>query len=333
MRAVKPTIDGGGRMILLSRADKTKPLSPFKRIYQGARQGQNEWIPVFLPWQARPDRDAAWYEQQQRDILARTGAVDDLHEQYPATDAEALAPRQLDKRLPAPWLQQCFREEKPIDPVGNYAPAMQLPPIPNLDVYVRPRVDRCYVIGADPAEGNPTSDDSALTVLDCATGEQVAELAGKIEPSVFADHIAMLSRWYNGAAVMVERNNHGHAVLLALRGIGGITLLCGHDGKEGWLSSSLGKTQMYDACADACKNTEVLLYSFVCFVQLSSIDGNTLRAPDGQHDDKADAFALACAARLTLPADDDYYEPKLGCAGKADLLWSGGSGGFDASFY
>src|SRR6516165_9160035 len=26
MRAVKPTIDGGGRMILLSRADKTKPL-------------------------------------------------------------------------------------------------------------------------------------------------------------------------------------------------------------------------------------------------------------------------------------------------------------------
>jgi hypothetical protein len=46
MRAVKPTIDGGGRMVLLSRPDKAKPQSPFKRIYTAARQGQNDWLPV-----------------------------------------------------------------------------------------------------------------------------------------------------------------------------------------------------------------------------------------------------------------------------------------------
>ena len=39
MRAVKPTIDGGGRMILLSRADKSKPESTFKQIYRSAAQG------------------------------------------------------------------------------------------------------------------------------------------------------------------------------------------------------------------------------------------------------------------------------------------------------
>src|SRR6516165_7380637 len=69
MRAVKPTIDGGGRMVLLSRADKTRPLSPFKRIYDGATKKQNEWASVFLPWHARPERDAAWYDIQKTDAL------------------------------------------------------------------------------------------------------------------------------------------------------------------------------------------------------------------------------------------------------------------------
>src|SRR5262245_47062333 len=91
MRAVKPTVDGGGRMVLLSRADKTRPESPFKRVYRAARQGQNDWHPVFAPWQADPRRDAAWYERQRADVLARTGSLDDLHEQYPASEAEALS--------------------------------------------------------------------------------------------------------------------------------------------------------------------------------------------------------------------------------------------------
>jgi len=97
----------------------------------------------------------------------------------------------------------------------------------------------------------------------------------------------------------VERNNHGHAVLLWLRDNGmGVHLLPGLDAKPGWLSSKLGKTQLYDKCADACKNAEVKLHSFVTFTQLASIDGSTLRAPDGEHDDRADAFALASVARM-----------------------------------
>ena len=95
MASVKPTIDGGGRMILVSRADKGRPNSPFKRIYR-ARTGRTEWKAVFLPWSARPDRDAACNEALRPDILHRTGSLDELHEQYLATDAEALLPRTLD---------------------------------------------------------------------------------------------------------------------------------------------------------------------------------------------------------------------------------------------
>jgi hypothetical protein len=316
LRSVKPTIDAGGRMILLSRADKTRPESPFKRIYTAAKEGTNGWAPVFLPWHARPDRDAAWYAAQKADIEARTGSHDDLYEQYPASDIEALAPRQLDKRIPSAWLTQCYEEGKSIDPAGNYAPAQRLPAIPALVVYARPQPGFQYVIGADPAEGNPTSHDSALAVLDTTTGE-VATLAGKFEPSVFADYAATLSRWYNHAPILCERNNHGHAVLLWLRNFAaGVTLLYGHDGKEGWLNSPLGKTTMYTNAADAFKNKEVLLHSFPTFTQLASIDGNTLAAPEGQHD-RADAFALACVARLQMPTTsaDDYDEPVLASPG------------------
>jgi hypothetical protein len=125
LRAVKPTIDGGGKMILLSRADKSQPQSVFKQIYIGAKQQQTDWVSLFLPWHARPDRDPLWYETQKADIWHRTGSLDDLHEQYPATDLEALAARTLDKRLASEWLQQCF---VPADPWPLSSP--QAPAIP-----------------------------------------------------------------------------------------------------------------------------------------------------------------------------------------------------------
>jgi hypothetical protein len=48
----------------------------------------------------------------------------------------------------------------------------------------------------------------------------------------------------------------------------------------------------------------VVLHSFGTFTQLASIDGGTLRAPDGQFDDRADGFALAVCARLAEYVDD-----------------------------
>jgi hypothetical protein len=307
MRAVKPTVDGGGRMVLLSRADKTKPLSPFKRIYDGARKGQNGWAQVFLPWHARPDRDAAWYDAQRRDVLARTGAVDDLHEQYPATDEEALAARSLDKRLPVEWLTRCYRQAEPVAP-GPGAPAL-----PGLAVYAPPARGRRYVVGADPAEGNPTSDDSALEVLDADSSEEVASLAGRFEPATFAAHVDAVGRWYNGAAVLVERNNHGQAVLLWLRDNSRLLRLYGDDGKPGWNTTSKSKALLYDRAGEVLRDGEAVIHTPDTFAQLASVEGTSLRAPEGQPDDRAVAFALAVVGRRRVrtmyPADPDCGGP------------------------
>jgi hypothetical protein len=299
LAAVKPTVDAGGRLVLLSTADKSQPESTFKRVYRAARAGQNDYHPVFHGWRAAPWRTDAWYEQQRRTILAQTGALDDLHQEYPATDAEALAPRSLDKRLPAEWLNKCYQDRTPPPPPPD-APA-----VAGLEVYAPPRPNRRYVLGCDPAEGNPTSDDSALEVLDAETGEECAALAGRFDPTVFAGHAAAVSSWYNRAAALVERNNHGHAVLLWLRDNTRVDLLRDVDGKDGWNTTSKSKAQLWTTAADAFRGGATALHSFPTFTQLASIEGATLRAPEGQKDDRAVAYGLALVA-VTLDEPPDF---------------------------
>ena len=292
INAVKPTIDAGGQMIMISTVDKSRPESPFKRIYRSAKRGHTTWQAIFLPWHSRPGRTPEWYAAQKADVQARTGALDDLHQEYPATDTEALAPRSLDKRIAPMWIEACFEE---LEPLGHVPGS---PGIPGLEIYVPPQANRRYVIGADPAEGNPNSDDSALTVVDVMSGEECAVLAGKFEPSTFGGHIATVGAYYNGAPAMIERNNHGHAVIQWVQEHGkGVRLLNGHDEHVGWLSSKLGKALLYTEAADHFKaNSEIgakVLHSFAGYTQLASIEGTSLRAPEGLHDDRADSYALA----------------------------------------
>ena len=299
MRAVKPTVDAGGAMVLLSTSDKGQPGSPFKQIYRSAKLKANEWRNLFLPWHARPGRTAAWYAAQQRDVEANTGALDDLHQEYPATDTEALAPRSLDKRIPPIWIEACYTERTPL------ATALGAPSLPGLRIYKAPFFRRKYVLGVDPAEGNPTSDDSAITVLDVLTGEECAMIAGHFQPSVIADYANQLGIYYNQAGVMVERNNHGHAVLLWLAEHSLLWCLPGHDGNTGWLATLLGKALLYNSLADGFRDKNVGLHSFDTYTQIASIEGSTLRAPTGEHDDKADSYGLANVGRAAMMGSDE----------------------------
>jgi hypothetical protein len=298
MGAVEPAVGDGGQMILLSRVDKAAPNTRFKAIYRAAKERANEWIPVFLPWQAHPERTQAWYEGRCKASLEETGSLDDVHEQYPASDAEALAPRSLDKRIPPQWLALCYRAMAPIHVVGQGdSPHEAMPPIPNLRVFRLPDPERTYVMGADPAEGLSTSDDSSLTVLDAETKEEVARLDDKLEPKqVFPGAVNAIGQFYNHAPVLVERNNHGHAVIGWLLMNGSITVLPGYDRREGWNNSTTGKVMLYDDGASVFMHGGCIVHDFGTQMQIGSIEKNTLRAPAGDHDDKSDRFLLALKA-------------------------------------
>jgi hypothetical protein len=223
--------------------------------------------------------------------------VDDLAEQYPATDAEALAPRSLDKRLSTEWLKRCYQPREPMTGPFPYA-APRPPAILGLAVYTLPIPGRRYIVGADPAESNPTSEASALEVLDVDSGEEVASLAGRFEPATFAAHVATIARYYYGAAVMVERNNHGHAVLLwLLDHARDLVRLCGEDKRPGWNTTTKSKAMLYDRAGEALRDRTTVIHSPDTFAQLASIEGSTDRAPEGQPDDRAMAFVLALTGR------------------------------------
>jgi hypothetical protein len=147
-----------------------------------------------------------------------------------------------------------------------------------------------------------------------ATGEEVASLAGRFEPATFAAHVSDVAHWYQGAAVLVERNNHGHTVLLWLREHApDLRLLYGHDGKPGWNTTTKSKAVLYDVVGQALRDAETVLHGLDTFAQLASIEGSTLRAPEGQHDDRAVAFALAVAGGVRLVTQSSNFVEQGPC--------------------
>jgi hypothetical protein len=176
LNAIRPTIDAGGQLVMISTVDKEKPISPFKEIFRAAWYHQEgEFHPIFLSWRARPERTDEWRAKIAVDMRKQTGANDGLYQEYPDNPEEALAPIEAAKRIPFEWIKRCYQPLQPIEP--DDAPA-----VPNLTIYKAPLPGRHYVIGADPAEGNPNSDDSAGNVLDADTWEEVAVVSG--DPTV-----------------------------------------------------------------------------------------------------------------------------------------------------
>jgi hypothetical protein len=94
-------------------------------------------------------------------------------------------------------------------------------PLHGLRVYKKPVEGHDYSMGCDPAEG-VDEDESAISVTDHTTGEQVAAWARSDVPPNTLGKVQLKALGYmytcaNGAPAYstTERNNHGHAVLAA----------------------------------------------------------------------------------------------------------------------
>jgi hypothetical protein len=74
-----------------------------------------------------------------------------------------------------------------------------------------------YVIGVDPA-GGIGGDSAVIEVVNAHTGEQVAEYASNyIKPNQLGLTAMEIGNMYNKALIVIESNNHGHAVIDAIR--------------------------------------------------------------------------------------------------------------------
>ena len=89
-------------------------------------------------------------------------------------------------------------------------------------VWNPPQEGKQYRIGVDVSEGilvDGNSDSSVITVMDCENYEEAATWCGKIDPDLLAWVCTAIGRWYKGALLCVENNNHGLVTLKFLQSV------------------------------------------------------------------------------------------------------------------
>lgn len=168
-----------------------------------------------------------------------------------------------------------------------------------LRIWMRPEQGRNYVVAVDPAGGGPEGDYTAMEVIDVETGLQCAEFEEHLPPLETAAVAAGLAREYNEALLAVERNNHGFGVLAHLQGIHRYERLYGDSKADGFLTSTLSRSQMVSRMGDVLAQTPEAFRSERLLLQCRSFvrQGGSYSAASGEHDDCVLAMAIALAVR------------------------------------
>jgi hypothetical protein len=184
-----------------------------------------------------------------------------------------------------------------------------------LKIYRKPVKGRRYVIGADPAEG-VRKDWSVAPVIDVESLEVVAKLRGQWKPSDFAAKLNQVGKMYSSPGgvfpiLAVERNNHGHAVLLALDEIHGYPniFIDPRDERPGWRTDSISRPLMLDRFIDAVEDEHLKVNDKDILSECLTLVDNAgkIEASEGKFDDCITATAIGlqvCLSNSTSVYDD-----------------------------
>lgn len=177
----------------------------------------------------------------------------------------------------------------------------------------RAELGKTYIIGCDPAEG-VKRDYSVASVVCAEDREQVALFRSNTSnPSAFAEMIHYLGKLYSRRGkwplAIVERNNHGHAVLLKLREDPDFiypNLWLDSDGFPGHRTTSLTRPLLVDTFIEAVESKLFKINSKEILSEcLTLVDNNgKIEAETGKHDDAVIATALAIKVAIE-------YLPKI----------------------
>jgi hypothetical protein len=186
---------------------------------------------------------------------------------------------------------------------------------------------RVYACGADTAEG-VGRDFSVGTIFDVETMEDVAQIrSNKWRPREFAHKLNELCKRYTKHGRLwpllgVERNNHGHAVLLELEEHLDYPNLYYFKENEneklaGWKTDSITRPIMVDAFIDGVENGTATINSRETLAEcLTLIDNNgKIEAEEGENDDcvisSAIGIQMCIKARGSVGLYDDLQNKIL----------------------
>jgi hypothetical protein len=216
----------------------------FFRYYTAAKRRANSFKPFFFAWLKHPEyrtkldagEEVTPQTPRELEMVRKHGASPEQIKWYRekiADKTQALADQEYPMDEETCWLMagRLFLDAErtkllltqSVDPARTeiVPGSVPDPTVQNeLKIWKEPKLRAEYVITADPSEGVVGGDPCAAVVYERRTGEHVASVHGLWRTHEFAGVLDALGHLYNDATIVVERINHGHAVLNALLRLG-----------------------------------------------------------------------------------------------------------------
>lgn len=195
--SAQQTLATGGGAIVLSTPYGTG--NWFHQTWIRAKSGENDFLPIKLPWFIHPERDQEWRDNQ--DILLGDPRL-------AAQECDCNFSTSGDTVFHPEWLE--FIQETTIKEPLERRGVDQ-----NLWIWEPADYSREYMLVADVARGDG-KDYSGCHVIDIETNTQVAEFKGQLPPKEYGYFLVGLATEYNNAMLVIENANIGWSTIDAV---------------------------------------------------------------------------------------------------------------------
>jgi len=345
----------GTEVILESTANGAS--GEFYRLYQGAIKGENEYIPIFLPWfitkeyrRKAPEGFELTLEEEElvekysldndqlywRRLKIAESSENKFRQEYPASPEEAFLVSGnsvfnqeilLNYEVRAPEYTRIFDEN------SNYFEDSREG---HLEIWTPPRFQDRFIIGADVALG-VGQDYSTAVILN--SDREVCALFrdNHIDPSMFGDLLFYLGRYYNNALLAVESNSLGIATLNRLKQMNYLNLyyqtksanLSNEEGsKPGFRTTISTKPMIIGNLKRAIEDYDIAIPSDIILSELKTYvadEKGSTNALAGNYDDTVIALAIVLEAYRThqhrLTDDTISWRDKIGAITEDNTQW------------
>ncbi len=281
------------------------------------KAGESGTVRHFFPWwmearyRAEPV-DAATLTEEERSLIARHGLnlAQIAYRRRIRADFRGLTAQEYAENE-----ESCFLASgESVFELAAVEARLQSAPDPverrrngELEIWLAPVRAKQYLVAVDPAGGGSGGDYSAAQVLDLETGLQCAEFAGHTGGLELARFVTALAAEYNGAWLVVERNNHGTGVLALAETVCRYERIYWQGGRQsgqpGWLTTSLSRPAAISRLDAALVESPWLFQSRRLLAECRSfvrLPNGGMGAQAGTHDDRVMAMAIALAVRTEL---------------------------------
>lgn len=274
----KPGIDAAkGRIIMISNSIKDAPGWSFTRdIFVNSMKGDNDFVRIFMPWKARPDRPADFKARQIREGME----PEDFQQHYPETEAEAVSNllssyfgqslARHDSTRNGVTGRTGLNEDGVLDFIENKKGILEVwrYPYQAKEDYDGLEWTNRYAIGSDVSEGLGQSF-SVAYVKDRLTDQYIARLrSNRVDAHEWGRMLHELSQYYDDALICTESTGAGQTTIKYLSDVGAnqyLRVIPTQAGQPvthtiGWHESQQAKHELSGDLKTYFKNTTATIY-------------------------------------------------------------------------